>query len=190
MARTLTASDRRSLIRLASAMPVGSPERKAILAGLSKRGGLGKKVSLQEFIEGFRPGTETRDLHMFGPLIDLRTWEDAMVAAGADQYNRFKVKNAVKWLQGHGVKKIHPARENSPAIYFQMPYGPDDEHPKYGLGVEAIFMRGRSGADEISTHEGSPEGRVIESGLGSTYGLGTWSAMNDGKRVWVRMWWD
>lgn len=34
MARTLTASDRRSLIRLASTMPVGSPERKAILAGL------------------------------------------------------------------------------------------------------------------------------------------------------------
>ena len=36
MARTLTASDRRSLIRLASAMPVGSPERKAILKGLTK----------------------------------------------------------------------------------------------------------------------------------------------------------
>ena len=32
MSRTLTASDRRSLIRLASTMPVGSPERKAILA--------------------------------------------------------------------------------------------------------------------------------------------------------------
>ena len=36
MSRTLTASDRSSLIRLASSLPVGSAERKAILAGLSK----------------------------------------------------------------------------------------------------------------------------------------------------------
>ena len=36
MSRNLTASDRKSLIKLASTMPVGSPERKAILKGLSK----------------------------------------------------------------------------------------------------------------------------------------------------------
>ena len=36
MARTLTASDRKTLIKMASTMPVGSPERKAILKGLSK----------------------------------------------------------------------------------------------------------------------------------------------------------
>ena len=35
MARTLTASDRKSLIKLASTLPKGSPERKAILAGLA-----------------------------------------------------------------------------------------------------------------------------------------------------------
>ena len=34
MSRKLTASDRSALIRLASTMPAGSPERKAILAGL------------------------------------------------------------------------------------------------------------------------------------------------------------
>lgn len=34
MSRKLTASDRKSLIRLASSLPQGSPERKAILAGL------------------------------------------------------------------------------------------------------------------------------------------------------------
>ena len=37
MSRTLTASDRKVLIRLASTMPVGAPERKAILNGLSKQ---------------------------------------------------------------------------------------------------------------------------------------------------------
>ncbi len=35
MSRILTASDRTALIRLASSLPKGSPERKAILAGLS-----------------------------------------------------------------------------------------------------------------------------------------------------------
>ena len=37
MSRTLTAADRSALIRLASTLPVGSAERKAILAGLSKQ---------------------------------------------------------------------------------------------------------------------------------------------------------
>jgi len=36
MSRTLTAADRSALIRLASTLPAGSAERKAILAGLSK----------------------------------------------------------------------------------------------------------------------------------------------------------
>ena len=36
MPRTLTASDRKSLIRLASTLPAGSEERCAILAGLDK----------------------------------------------------------------------------------------------------------------------------------------------------------
>ena len=34
MSRSLTASDRKNLVRLASELPQGSPERKAILAGL------------------------------------------------------------------------------------------------------------------------------------------------------------
>lgn len=37
MSRTLTASDRKRLVRLASTMETGSPMRRAILAGLSKR---------------------------------------------------------------------------------------------------------------------------------------------------------
>ena len=36
MSRSLTASDRKNLIRLASTMPKGSQERRAILAGLKK----------------------------------------------------------------------------------------------------------------------------------------------------------
>ena len=40
MARKLTASDRKRLIRIASEMPAGSPERKAILSGLAKAAAL------------------------------------------------------------------------------------------------------------------------------------------------------
>ena len=43
MSRSLTASDRSALIRLASSMPAGSPERKAILKGL----GANRKVASQ-----------------------------------------------------------------------------------------------------------------------------------------------
>ena len=39
MPRTLTAQDRARITKLASSMPAGSPERKAILAGLSKSAG-------------------------------------------------------------------------------------------------------------------------------------------------------
>lgn len=46
MSRTLTASDRSSLIRLASSMPVGSPQRKAILSSLGKTAG--SKVASDE----------------------------------------------------------------------------------------------------------------------------------------------
>lgn len=39
MPKNLTASDRKSLIRLASALPAGSPERRAILSGLTQTAG-------------------------------------------------------------------------------------------------------------------------------------------------------
>jgi len=39
MPRSLTAQDRSALIRLASSLPPGSPERRAILGGLSKASG-------------------------------------------------------------------------------------------------------------------------------------------------------
>jgi len=45
MAKTLTASDRTALIRLASSLPAGSHERRAILAGLSKSAFGGTKMA-------------------------------------------------------------------------------------------------------------------------------------------------
>ena len=49
MSRKLTASDRKALIRLASTMEKGSPERKAILAGLGKKAN--SLDSLEKYLE-------------------------------------------------------------------------------------------------------------------------------------------
>jgi len=57
MSRTLTAADRSALIRLASTLPAGSPERKAILAGLSKSAFGGSKSLWNTLLKQLRfPG--------------------------------------------------------------------------------------------------------------------------------------
>lgn len=74
MSRTLTAADRSALIRLASTLPAGSAERKAILAGLQKQAGpdrslMNKAHSLLERgtkrlrTRDFLGETEVYDLH-------------------------------------------------------------------------------------------------------------------------------
>jgi hypothetical protein len=66
MAKTLTATDRKSLIKLASTLPVGSGERRVILAGLKKEAGFGTyRDQLGVFISGFT--TEARNLML--PMI-------------------------------------------------------------------------------------------------------------------------
>jgi len=57
MPKTLTATDRSALIRLASTLPVGSDERKAILAGLSKSALGGSKSLWMSLLKQLRfPG--------------------------------------------------------------------------------------------------------------------------------------
>ena len=63
MSRSLTASDRSALIRLASTLPKGSKERKAILAGL-KEAARRTPITLQELLDLDEGGTlllEKRD---------------------------------------------------------------------------------------------------------------------------------
>ena len=51
MAKTLTATDRKALIKLASLLPAGSGERKAILAGLEKTSSLMGRDFLTSFVD-------------------------------------------------------------------------------------------------------------------------------------------
>ena len=113
MARTLTASDRSALIRLASAMPVGSDVRRAILAGLSKVSGASvdlraraKAKSLETHDYQRRGGTYPKS----GVPDSINFWADAFYtddktyADGRADMLRFSFKNtserdALKWVQ-------------------------------------------------------------------------------------------
>lgn len=68
MSRSLTASDRSALIRLASSLPANSPERKAILAGLSKT--QGKVAGSSPFLAPLHRFLENLgDLHGKGAVV-------------------------------------------------------------------------------------------------------------------------
>ena len=68
MSRTLTASDRSALIRLASSMPVGSADRRAILAGL----GLGISRDLQYKLEELGAAFFRKSSVYFNSLADAK----------------------------------------------------------------------------------------------------------------------
>lgn len=69
MSRALTASDRSNLIRLASSLPAGSAERKAILAGLSKTSSL--------LTPDLEAAARIADVKVFASLLDAKYGDDA-----------------------------------------------------------------------------------------------------------------
>jgi len=182
MPRTLTAADRSALIRLASTLPVGTPERKALLTGLRRTASLGKHVNLQGIVEGYTEGP-TRELMMFGPLVPVATWAKAMLQglAPGSTYNEFSVPTVARWLKSMGVEAVHPAREMSVAIYFPLPPG---------ATLEQLFRGRPAKADEVSTHLGKPDGPMLNGNWTGKDTSKTQEAVAAGEQVFVRMWWD
>ena len=97
MPRSLTASDRTSLIRLASSLPAGSAERKAILAGLKKAwptqgvGGPGipsKKPGLAPILKSLKVPTTKQEPFIQGAFA---------VAFGTDKEIEFTSESKVVW---------------------------------------------------------------------------------------------
>lgn len=111
--KTHTASDRRSLIRLASTLPVGSEERRAILAGLSKVSGASvdlraraKAKSLETLDYQLRGGNypESGVPVTIGFWADAPYMDDKTYAGGRSDSLQFSFKNtseraALKWVQ-------------------------------------------------------------------------------------------
>ena len=106
MSRSLTASDRSSLIKLASDLPPGSAERKAILAGLKKAGSLVKVI-----VYG-------------GKAYDYTAEEiqEMLKAPGvlADKYKN--ADNLPKWLWEAGAAKVLSDLPGGRLVYVRNPY--------------------------------------------------------------------
>ena len=155
------------------------PTLRKILASESfHKTAVGQKTDLQGIIDGYQRGV----MKMFGPLVDVGVWAQAMMDGGAAEYNGFEVGKVLRWLKSRGIRKVNPAREYSVALYFPLPRDADP----------AKFLRGRpAGADEVSTQLGGPDGKRLD---GNWYSKSpyyeTTKALEEGSTVWVRMWWD
>ena len=197
--RNVTASDRSALIKLASSLPSGSPERKAILAGLEgssnkKASGVpgvhiknqtGKKVNIEQFIQGF--SDESPNLMMLGPLMTVSKWADAMKAAQVEEYNGFVLDEVVSLLKRLGVDTVHPAREFSVAVYFPVP----DRVANAKAELIKLFTIGKTSCDEFTTIATKPNGFILDvAGYSKRPYSATADQISAGNIVWVRMWWD
>ena len=178
-------NDRKTLIRLAASLPKGNEKRRAILAGLQKTAGLGKRVNAEGIIKGYSEDWQSggRELMMFGPAMSIRDWASTMKKALADSngtYNDFRVSRVEKQLQRFGAQKVHPAREYSVAVYFLLPKGFDN--------LKGLMRRGV--ADEVMTYAGGPDGTRLNGNWDKKPWAETQAALDKGSDVWVRMWWD
>jgi len=94
MSRKLTASDRKSLIRLASTMPKGSPERRAILASL--------KVAGEELEGNTAP---IRDLQRAWPRL---SWKGTPIKKLADAWQAKFVRED-RWIRYSSIDWVAAA---------------------------------------------------------------------------------
>lgn len=86
MSRQLTASDRTALIRLASELPKGSRERKAILAGLQRSPWALSKKECFAFMEGwFKEALRQANPNSLNDLDTMKSWQNVMVYATSDK---------------------------------------------------------------------------------------------------------
>jgi hypothetical protein len=124
MPRTITASDRKALIRLASTLPVGSDERKAILAGLGRRVPASDEVMrvLKE-VAGFFKGR--------GMDVDLETrpWDGSVELSIGDPWEPSAGIHIVPSKEGLDVSLFQGGRARS---------GETVEHPSARAVIEAV----------------------------------------------------
>lgn len=109
MSKTLTATDRKALIRLASSMDKGSDERRAILAGL----GTGKKASSVDF---FGWVTSPEYSKAKGPGVEMGWAESIRLPNGAEPFEW------VETLEGHRASLLKRAQKLKGTVVSAIPY--------------------------------------------------------------------
>ena len=124
MAKPITASDRSRLIKLASGLPKGSDERKAILAGLRKTsgGGIGEFTSTdwRSYIDAQAWGDSDPLIATFDVAFPWETLKESLQFA-QDDYPVADKWDIVMIADVHGVQ-----------IEFQ-PVGTWDQGPMFGV---------------------------------------------------------
>ncbi len=98
MSRTLTASDRKRLIKMASTMAVGSPERKAVLAGLSKSAGKAGDFKVGDLVRHTRKFLRNTGMAVGAPI------DGKVVEVYSEGY--FAGHPVVQWSDGSGPSLI------------------------------------------------------------------------------------
>ena len=91
MSRNLTASDRSALIRLASTLPVGSTERKAILAGLAKTSSGEVNVPGKHILENAQVGGDAKVFDKAKVSGNAKVFGNAYVGDKAQVYGDARV---------------------------------------------------------------------------------------------------
>ena len=117
--KTLTASDRKSLIRLASSLPKGSPERRAILAGLKKAASPMPEATFWQIIRVYsklspkqRAAQALRDIQAFAPdLSKAFAMQDSFV----ERYNILQSRMA-REIKATGNRRTNPLLAAAAAI--------------------------------------------------------------------------
>ena len=118
MSRTLTASDRKRLIKLASTLPTGSPERKAVLKGLSKTKSASRSKAASTgkiIIEVGEDRDRKSDTFPKGqPYVEFdRSKRYYLVSVpGSPRGGKFG-----EWRDGYGVMPLEPLAEIAALIY-------------------------------------------------------------------------
>jgi hypothetical protein len=111
MAKTLTAADRKALIRLASSMEKGSPERKALLAGLKKTASDVYQVESALHAKGLHSG------FLNGKLSISRDHsgkvDEKLARPKPDAYG-----GALDWLEG--ITGVRPEYQNQQYVWPQL----------------------------------------------------------------------
>jgi len=92
MFRILTASDRRRLIRLASSMTAGSPERRAVLAGLLKSAKSPRRTASDKLT----PDSLLKYMRESGDSVTVRDLNYAFPDAGGSNAISAMIKRLVK----------------------------------------------------------------------------------------------
>lgn len=104
--KNLTASDRKSLVKLAASLPKGSPERKAILASLNKKAAAAEIFRFPIKIDDvYDLGYKLKSLKKFSHYVDLNGKDVLLLQKNMSVDEAMTILNREEWGYGGDWKE-------------------------------------------------------------------------------------